>query len=301
VSATELIDLEHLGLRGAIGVYVILGEEPALVDPGPSTTLERLRAGLAALGVGPEDLRHILLTHVHLDHAGATGHLVEAYPHARVHVHEGGAPHMVDPTRLVASTRRTFGEAHDRLWGEVKPVPSERIRGWSAGARDPLRGIRPIPTPGHIDHHLAFLDEGEGTLLAGDAMGIILAPGAPSHPPTPPPSVDLRAWENTLSEVRAIGPERFGVTHFGLHDDAVGRAQSLQTRLDALEARVRRAMEQGGGDEDATRFNDEVMQEFAPFLGEDQARRYFDLFSAATDWRGVRFYLERNPDTRRPS
>lgn len=297
---TECIDLEHLGLEGAIAVYVLAdgaggaGAEPALVDPGPSTTLERLTSELARLGIGADDLRHVILTHVHLDHAGSTGHLMEAYPKATVHVHVEGAPHMVDPTRLVASTRRTFGEAHDRLWGEVRPVPADRIRAWREGDANPLRHLRPVPTPGHIAHHLAYLDERDGTLFSGDAMGIVLSEAAPSHPPTPPPSVDLRAWSDTLDAITALGPERFGATHFGLHDDVPGRARQLREKLDALEARVRAALA-GGDDADAQRFDGEVRAELAPFLGSEEVDRYFDMFKAATDWAGVRFYLEHNP------
>ncbi|MGD8321289.1 MAG: MBL fold metallo-hydrolase [Gemmatimonadota bacterium] len=288
------IDLEHLGLRGAIALYVIPDGEPTVVDPGPSTTLERLRDGLAGLGIGARDLRHIVLTHVHLDHAGATGHLVDLFPQARVYVHADGAPHMVDPARLVASTRRTFGEAHDRLWGEVKPVPAERIRTWSQGEPGPLPGLVPLPTPGHIAHHLAYLHERDGTLLSGDAMGIVLADDAPTHPPTPPPSVDLRAWQNTLDEIATVGPERFGATHFGLHGEVQARVGQLRERLTELEARVRAAMARGD-DEDAERYDREVRDALAPHVGREEVDRYFDMFTAATDWAGVKFYLERNP------
>jgi glyoxylase-like metal-dependent hydrolase (beta-lactamase superfamily II) len=291
---TESIDLEHLGLEGAIAVYVLADGEAALVDPGPSTTLDRLRAELGRLGIGPGDLRHILLTHVHLDHAGATGHLMDEYPRATVHVHVDGAPHMVDPTRLVASTRRTFGDAHDRLWGEVRPVPAHRIRAWSVGDADPVAHVRPIPTPGHIAHHLAYLDERDGALFSGDSMGIVLSDEAPSHPPTPPPSVDLEAWGHTLDEIVAVGPERFGATHFGLHGDVPDRARQMREKLEALEDRVRTAL--GRGDlEDAERYDGEVRDELAPFLGRAEADGYFDMFRAATDWAGVKFYLEHNP------
>ncbi len=291
---TQTIDLHHLDLAGAIAVYVLPEGEPALVDPGPTTTLEGLREGLLERGVGPKDLRHILLTHVHLDHAGSTGHLMALYPKATVHVHIDGAPHMVDPTRLVASTRRTFGENHDRLWGEVRPVPAHRIEAWTPGDRARPAGLRPIPTPGHIAHHLAYLDERNGTLFAGDSMGIVLGDEAPTHPPTPPPAIDLRAWERTLDEILVVAPERFGATHFGIHGSVSDRVRQLREGLAALEARVRRAMEKRD-DEDAEQYDVEVRASLGAILGRESVDRYFDMFSAATDWAGVKFYLERNP------
>jgi glyoxylase-like metal-dependent hydrolase (beta-lactamase superfamily II) len=233
------------------------------------------------------------LTHIHLDHAGACGHLVDIFPNATVHVHEDGASYMVDPERLVSSTRRTFGDAHDRLWGEMKGVPADRITAWSPGDAGPWAGIRTISTPGHIAHHVAYLDERDGTLFAGDSMGIVLA-GGPTHPATPPPAVDLRAWEGTLEEIGMIGPERFGATHFGMHEGVDVRREQMRSRLAALEARVRVALAEDDTS-DAERFNDEVMEELAPYMGEDRVRRYFDMFSAATDWAGVAFYLKRNP------
>ena len=294
MSETVCLDLEHLGLRGAIAAYVLLGDEPAVVDPGPSTTLPTLLRGLEELGVGREDLRHVALTHVHLDHAGATGDVVAHFPRAVVHLHADGAPHMIDPARLVASTRRTFGEAHDRLWGEVRAVGADRIRPWRPGEPGPWTGLRPVHTPGHIAHHVAYLDERDGTLFSGDSMGIVLGPAAPTHPPTPPPAIDLRAWERTLDHISVVAPERFGATHFGLHGSVPDRVEQLRGKLAALEARVRGAMARGD-DADALRYEREVREEMAPHLGTSEVMRYFDMFAAATDYAGVRFYLERNP------
>jgi len=209
-------------------------------------------------------------------------------------VHVEGVPHLADPTKLVASTRRTFGDAHDRLWGEVRPVPRDRIRAWEPGGPAPWRGLRPLPTPGHIGHHLGWLDERDGTLYAGDAMGIILSPDAPTHPATPPPSVDLRAWAATLQEIAAVDPERFAVAHFGFHGNVRARSRLLQERLDALEARVRVAL-RAGDSEDAARYEGEVRDELEPWAGRERVDRYFETFSAATDWAGVKFYVERNP------
>ena len=294
MSQRECIDLLHLGLERAIASYVLLGDEPAVIDPGPATTFPRLREELARLGIGSTDLRHVLLTHVHLDHAGSTGHVVEMFPEARVHVHQDGAPHVVDPERLVASTRRTFGDAHDRLWGEVRPVPVDRIRPWQPGATRLLAGIEPVQTPGHIAHHLAYLDERDGTLFSGDSMGIVLADEAPTHPPTPLPAVDLRAWERTLDEIAFIGPERFGATHFGIHGDVPARLRQLRQRLSTLEERVRAAMT-SGDEGDAARYEEEVREELSRYLGRAAVDGYFGMFAAATDWAGVKFYLDRNP------
>jgi len=293
MGAPNCIDLVHLGLEGAICCYLLDAEEPTIIDPGPATTFDRLVEQLAEHGVAANDLRHVLLTHVHLDHAGSTGDLVEFFPNATVHVHEDGASHMADPERLVASTRRTFGDKHDELWGEVKPVPAERIRGWRPGEPGAWVGVRPVSTPGHISHHVAYLDERDGTLFSGDSMGIVLG-GGPTHPPTPPPAVNLPDWAETLEEILQIGPERFGATHFGIHGEVADRAEQLVTRLRALEARVRSALA-SGDEEDADRFETEVREELAPFSSASSVDRYFDMFPAATDWAGVAFYVKRNP------
>jgi glyoxylase-like metal-dependent hydrolase (beta-lactamase superfamily II) len=292
MSSPECIDLVHMGLAGSIGCYLIDATEPTIVDPGPASTLGHLLHQLSLRGIGSQDVRHVVLTHIHIDHAGATGHLVELCPNATVYVHEDGLPHMVDPTRLVKSTRRIFGDLHDRLWGEVDPVPADRIRAWREGEPGPWPGLRPIPTPGHIDHHLAYLDERDGTLFSGDAMGIAFS-GSPPHPPTPPPAVDLRAWSHTLDKIGEIGPERFGATHFGVYEDVQSRRAQLQERLDALEARVRAALAKGDPS-DRQRFAQEVRDELTGFMGRDVAERYFRLFSAEPDWDGVAFYLERS-------
>ena len=286
------IDVVHLGLRGVIASYWIDGPEPAIVDPGPSTSLSGLEAGLADVGVGLSDIRHVLLTHVHLDHAGGTGHLVSRLPRLEVHVHTDGAPHMADPERLVASTRRTFGEAHDRLWGDVTPVPAERIRPWEPGRGLPVPGVRAFATPGHISHHLSFLVEADGFLVAGDAMGVILAPGAPTYPPTPPPAIDVPAWLETLHDLESVDPEVFGVSHFGVHDDFAGRVSEMRDRLSTLRDRVEAALATGD-DSDRDVYEREVREAISVFRPKDEVDGYFDAFSAATDWDGMRFYLER--------
>jgi len=285
------IDVVHLGLPGAIASYWIDGAEPALVDPGPSTSVQGLEAGLEAHGLGLAGLRHLLLTHVHLDHAGGTGHIVERFPHLQVHVHVDGAPHMADPERLVSSTRRTFGDRHDRLWGDVLPVPKDRIRAWEPGARLPVPGVRVFSTPGHIAHHVSYLAEQDGVLLAGDAMGVILAPGAPTHPSGPPPGLNVPAWLQTLETIEPIGPDLFGPTHCGLHDGFTSRVRLLRERLLALQERVEKAIE-SGDDSDRAVFESEVRKELAQFRPSEEVDDYFDAFNATMDWDGMRHYLE---------
>jgi glyoxylase-like metal-dependent hydrolase (beta-lactamase superfamily II) len=286
------IDVIHLGLRGAISAYWIDGPEPAIVDPGPATSLSGLEDGLAELGVGLSDIRHVLLTHVHLDHAGGTGHLLSRFPHLEVHIHVDGAPHMADPERLVASTRRTFGEAHDRLWGEVMPVPADRIRPWEPVERLLVPGVRAFATPGHIAHHVSYLAEADGIFIAGDALGVILAPGAPTHPPTPPPSVDVPAWLDTLHDIESVDPETFGVSHFGIYQGFAGRVVEMRERLSAFRDRVEAALA-SGNDADRDAYEREVREEISAFRARDEVEGYFDAFKAAGDWDGMRFYVER--------
>lgn len=287
------LDLVHHGLPGAISAYFVDGEEPVLVDPGPSTCLEALEDRLSELGLAVAHIRHIALTHVHLDHAGATGHLVRRVPGLRVHVHEDGAPHMADPERLVASTRRTFGAAHDELWGEVAPVPPSAIVAWRPGEVGRVPSLRPFHTPGHIDHHVAWLDEESGTLLAGDTMGVLLAPGAPPHPPTPAPGADLDAWRGTLKALEAIGPERFGAAHFGLHGSVADRIRDLGEALTGLQDRIEAAVAGGRDEEDAEAYEEDVRTALAEHLPRSRVDRYFDTFRAATDYRGARRWLLR--------
>jgi len=288
----HLIDLQHLGVSGAIASYLMPGPEPVLIDPGPSTTLDRLSAELDRLGLTIGDLRHMVLTHIHLDHAGASGHLARQNPELAVHVHSHGLPHMADPERLVSSTRRTFGDMHDRLWGDVLSVPADQLvaaetADWSGPA-----GLQSVSTPGHIVHHLSYLSEDDGTLYSGDSMGIILGEGAPGHPPPPPPSLDVEAWLQTLERLGDYDPERIAVTHFGVHGDFHERREALAEDLIALRDRVARAME-AGDEDDARRYHEEVVERLASYRGEGEIAAYFETFPAESDWAGMRLYLKR--------
>jgi glyoxylase-like metal-dependent hydrolase (beta-lactamase superfamily II) len=237
----ELIDLRHLGRERVIASYLLSGEEPALVDCGPASCLEALRAGLRERGLAVGDLGHLLLTHIHLDHAGAAGTLVREHPGLRVHVSAVGAPHLVDPSRLERSARRLYGDDFDRLWGELVPVPQENV----LVAGDRMLGLETFPTPGHASHHISFLDE-EGTCYSGDATGVRIPPSRYLAPVSPPPDIDLEAWEETLDALAARRPARLCLPHFGVVDEPEAHVEQVRSRLRTWAARVRAGMD---GDE----------------------------------------------------
>jgi glyoxylase-like metal-dependent hydrolase (beta-lactamase superfamily II) len=224
----EPIDLHHQGRDRVIGVYLVETEDgPALHDCGPASAVAGLKTGLAERGLALTDVRHLLLSHIHLDHAGAAGVLVREHPGLQVHVSEVGAPHLVDPSRLEASARRLYGDAFDTLWGELAPVPQANVR----VVGDRVVGLACFPSPGHAKHHVCYLG-GDGTLLAGDAAGVRIQPTTFVMPPTPPPDIDVEAWHRTLDEIERRGPERLALIHFGVATDVSRHLDDLHARLD---------------------------------------------------------------------
>ena len=229
------IDLLHLGRERVIGCYLLETDDGlALNDCGPATCVPALKAGLAERGLELGDIRHLLLSHIHLDHAGAAGVLVREHPDLNVHVSEIGAPHLIDPSRLEASARRLYGDEFDTLWGELAPVPEENVH--VVGTE--VLGLACFPSPGHASHHVCYLD-GEGTLYAGDAAGVRILPSTFVQPPTPPPEIDLEAWALTLDEIERRRPERLALIHFGVAEDTERHLQELRERLADWSERVR--------------------------------------------------------------
>ena len=236
----EPLDLLHGGDPRRIGAYLVETDDgPAVHDCGPASCLPALRAALAARGVEVRELRHLLLSHIHLDHAGAAGTLVREHPGLTVHVSEVGAPHLVDPSRLEASARRLYGDTFDALWGELAPVPSRNVRVVGGDAV----GLAVFPTPGHASHHVGYLHE-DGTLYAGDAAGVRIAPGRFVFAPTPPPEVDLPAWERTLDEIERRAPARLAVTHFGVFENVERHVAALRETMHAWAERVAHGMDE---------------------------------------------------------
>jgi glyoxylase-like metal-dependent hydrolase (beta-lactamase superfamily II) len=230
----ELIDLLHLGRPRVIASYLLAGAEPAIVDCGPTTCVETLEAGLAARGLSLPDLRHLILTHIHLDHAGAAGILVRRHPGLRVHVSEVGAPHLVDPERLERSARRLYGDDFDRLWGELAPVPEENVE--VIGER--VLELDAWPTPGHASHHVSFLAP-DGICYAGDATGVRIQPATFVAPVAPPPDIDVEAWERTIDSIEERGPKRLCLPHFGVVEEPAEHLARLREQLRSWAARVR--------------------------------------------------------------
>jgi glyoxylase-like metal-dependent hydrolase (beta-lactamase superfamily II) len=226
-TSVKLIDLQHGGRAQMLGVFLLLGDEPALVDCGPSSCLDTLRDALAAEGLTVTDLRHLLLTHVHFDHAGAAGRLAAENPSLEVHVSGVGAEHLANPQRLERSARRLFGASFDRLWGPMLPVPARNIRvvdGHSAA------GLECIATPGHAKHHVAFVTT-DGIAFTGDVTGVRIAPSPYVAAATPPPDIDLPAYVRSLAAIEARQPRQLCLPHFGFVDDPSAHLTSMREVL----------------------------------------------------------------------
>ncbi len=236
MTSPEPLDLLHLGRERVIGVYLLETDDGlALLDCGPASCFETLEQRLSERRLALADVGHLLLTHIHLDHAGAAGTLVREHPELRVHVSAVGAPHLVDPARLEASARRIYGDDFDRLWGELAPVPEANVE--LVGER--VLGLECFPTPGHASHHVSYIDA-DGTLYGGDATGVRVHPSEFVLPPTPPPDIDIAAWHRSLDVIEARDPARLALIHFGVFDDVERHLAELRRRLDEWAERVER-------------------------------------------------------------
>jgi len=225
----RLIDVMHLGVPRVIGAWVV---DDVVIDPGPSSCLQTLLEGL-----GDQRPRALLLTHIHLDHAGASGSLVERWPDLEVYVHERGARHMVDPERLLASARMLYGEDMDRRWGEMVPVPEQNLRVLHGGETLFDGAFEVAYTPGHASHHVSFLHD--GTAFVGDTGGVRIASSSLTVPPSPPPDIDVEKWHASIETIAGWKPERLVQTHFGASEDVDAQLSELSDRLDAWAALAR--------------------------------------------------------------
>ncbi|HET9719024.1 MAG TPA: MBL fold metallo-hydrolase [Solirubrobacteraceae bacterium] len=271
------IDCRHLGHERVICCWQV-GE--VLIDPGPSSCLGTLLEAL-----GDERPSALLLTHIHLDHAGASGTLAARWPDLQVYVHERGAAHMASPERLLNSAKRLYGDDMDRLWGDFEAVPEARLHVLRGGERLRVAGdeFEVAYTPGHASHHVSYL-HGSGTAFVGDTAGVRITPDGPVIPPTPPPDIDLEAWHESLARIAAWQPSRLAYTHFGASDDPAGQLAELGGRIERWAEMARErdvtGWEQGVGDDLASVSSDTVLAAYRQAVPFDQSyaglRRYWD-------------------------
>jgi glyoxylase-like metal-dependent hydrolase (beta-lactamase superfamily II) len=287
------LDLNFLGMRRVIGSAVLEGPSGlAVIDPGPTSCLASLESGLADAGYRLDAIRHILLTHIHLDHAGATGTLLQRLPQAVAYVHERGAPHLIDPTKLLASAGRLYGANMDRFWGEFKAVPAERLRVLAGGEKVDLAGrtLDVRYTPGHASHHVSYFDMTDGVAYVGDTGGIRVV-GEYIKAPTPPPDIDLELWEASLQTIEAWHPKALVLTHFGKVTDVADHLRNFRGVLSRQAALVRETLASEGTDE-------ERIRRFVEDMRADARRRLAPEDAASTEaaaafdqlWQGLARY-----------
>lgn len=294
-SGIDYIDLDFLGYPDIIATAVLHGSAGvALIDPGPSTSLDNLRRGLERKGIEMRDVRQLLLTHIHLDHAGSTGTLVKEWPHLEVFVHERGAPHLAEPVKLLASAGRLYGQDMKRLWGEILPVPAERLRILKGGERITAGGrqIEVAYTPGHASHHVSFFEPSAGIAFVGDTAGIRRGNGVYVMPAAPPPDIDMERWRESEARILAWSPDTLFLTHFGPFHGARPHFQQLMDRLAEWSRIVRRLLADGGltDDQRQDHFVADVTQELRRVVGLREAELYGRAGSFHYSWQGLSRY-----------
>lgn len=272
--SADFVDLLFRGSPRVIATAFLQGPDGVtLIDPGPTSCLPALEDGLRQRGLTLRDVRSLLLTHIHLDHAGAAGTIVERVPGVKVYVHERGAPHMIDPAKLLASATRLYGDRMDALWGAFLPVPAGQVTVLKGGERLDVGGtaINVAYTPGHAKHHVSYLDEHAGMAYVGDTGGVRVA-GDYLIAPTPPPDIDIEMWQQSLDTIDKWQPVSLFLTHFGPITPARAHLARFRTTV-ATAAEVSREMLAAGGTDDelASRFADRMRQDVRKALPEHEA------------------------------
>ncbi len=271
----DYIDLHFMGSRHVIATALLNGPDGlTLIDPGPTSCLPALEAGLRGRGLSLRDVRTLLLTHIHLDHAGAAGTIAERVPGVRVYVHELGAPHMIDPAKLLASATRLYGDRMEALWGAFQPVPASQVTALAGGERFELGGtsIEVAYTPGHAKHHVSYLNERSGLAYVGDTAGIRMV-GDYLLAPTPAPDIDIEAWHASLNTIEAWHPVSLFLTHFGCVTPARAHIARFRTTLNKQAEMVRQALHSGRSEEENMRgFVDQLRADARKVLSEQEAR-----------------------------
>jgi glyoxylase-like metal-dependent hydrolase (beta-lactamase superfamily II) len=274
----RVIDVEHLGRPHVIGCWEVDG---ALVDPGPESSLPTVLKAL-----GDEQPRALLLTHIHLDHAAATGAIVRRWPDLEVYVHERGAPHLIDPSKLLASAERLYGDDMQRLWGEILPVPEANVRVLTGG--ETVLGMRVAYTPGHASHHVCYLHEDSGTAFVGDVAAVRIPGSDLVVPPTPPPDIDVELWEDSIGIVEGWQPERLALTHFGPVEEPAEHLAIVRERL-REEAELARALSEGP-------YEDRARERVLDAADPATATELLQAVPLAYQWRGLDRYWRKKAE-----
>lgn len=294
-SGTSIIDLNFLGVRESVGLYLLEGNgELALVDSGPSSCLPALRKLLEARGLNLSDISTLLLTHIHFDHAGATGTLVRENSKLKVYVHEIGAKHLKDPTRLLNSATRLYGDSLQQMFGEFLPVPQENIHELTGGEsiRAAGREIEVAYTPGHASHHVSFFDQSTGAAFTGDTTGMRLPGYDIVAPLTPPPDINLAAFTESLAEIERHKPTQLLLPHFGAYNNVDEHLQATREALYAWTERTWTVMK-NNSEESARieKFTAQAAEEFrAKLPNEEIIARYNAVAMPQLSWYGLERY-----------
>jgi len=299
-SGVSWFDLLFQGRPNRIACGVVTGAPgTAIVDPGPTSTLDTLEASLALQGQSLAGVTHLVLTHIHLDHAGATGTILRRHPGIRVVVHERGARHLVDPSKLVESASRLYGSAMDTLWGEVAAVPERSlivVRGGEtidAGGRS----FDVAYTPGHASHHVSYFDRASGIAFVGDTAGVCVE-GGYVLPPTPPPDIDVELWLGSIQTIDRWRASTLFLTHFGPVTSAVpAHLQALADNLQRSAALVRESLETEGSDDDRkAHYEARMMAELRAHMPEELARAYETAAGFRMSWPGLARYWRKKEE-----
>jgi glyoxylase-like metal-dependent hydrolase (beta-lactamase superfamily II) len=291
------IDLNWTGRPRSIAALLIeSGGKSAVVDPGPESTLETLQAGLQARGQSVHSLDSLLLTHIHMDHAGATGALVRGNPSLKVYVHEFGAVHMIDPSKLLASAGRLYGGDLKALYGECAPVPKENLLPLDGGEQVRIGDVEldVFYTPGHASHHVTYWDRESRTALVGDTAGIRVEGDAFLLPATPPPDIDVEIWNLSLDTISSWNPDRLFLTHFGFIENSGEHIRLYKERLAEWSALTRELMASGMETTEAEKaFVDSVASEIKSTLPADAAEHYIFNGGLRLSWLGLMRYVKK--------
>ncbi len=292
------VDLMHRGRPRVIATAVIRSAAGVtLIDPGPTSCLGRLRVALEKAGIAISDVRTILITHIHLDHAGSTGTLLKENRDITVYVHERGAPHLIDPSKLLASATRLYGDEMDTLWGQFLPVPEENVRAVSGDERIAAseRHFDVAYTPGHASHHVSYFDSSSGVAFVGDVAGVRTGQALFVLPPTPPPDIDLELWKQSIETVRRWHAATLFLTHYGPHEDPEDHLDALLAHMDALKQISKKCLESGGSDSDQQqRFLDQIRVYLARHIPNHETNLYNTAAPLDQCWLGlVRYWRKR--------